>query len=236
MGRKPRRLLADPKKAIAYVRVSTDRERQELGAEAQKRAIRAWATHNRIAVVAWFIEEVSGAAQLDKRPVLLDAVAAVSAEHAGILVVHRLDRFARNTTTATVVGLELAKAGAKLVTANGEGNGDDPASKMMRGILLEVAEYERAIIAARIRAALAVKKARGEMTGRPPYGWRVGADKKRLEPDPREQTILREAKRLRGRGVPLRGIIDSLGENGMLSRANKPFTVAAMHAMVREWI
>ena len=38
------------------------------------------------------------------------------------------------------------------------------------------AEYERAIIRARTRAALAVKRGRGERTGEVPYGFRLAED------------------------------------------------------------
>jgi DNA invertase Pin-like site-specific DNA recombinase len=53
----------------------------------------------------------------------------------------------------------------------------------MRDVGLAAARFERAMIAARTKAALAVKKARGESTGTPPYGWRVGEDGKMLAAD-----------------------------------------------------
>ena len=45
------------------------------------------------------------------------------------------------------------------------------------------AAYERALIRARTKAALAVKKARGESTGTPRYGLSLGGDGKRLVPN-----------------------------------------------------
>lgn len=50
---------------------------------------------------------------------------------------------------------------------------------MLRALLDAFVAYERALIRGRIRAALAVKKARGERTGSVSYGYR--AEGKRLE-------------------------------------------------------
>ena len=109
---------------MACLRVSKDELTQELGLEAQRAAILAWAQRQGVSIVAWVNEEVSGGAELDERPRLLAAVAAVEAHRAGYLVFHRLDRFARNTTTAALVQSALSRVGASLVSADGVGNGD----------------------------------------------------------------------------------------------------------------
>src|SRR4051812_11949949 len=98
-----RRLSVSKKRAVAYLRVSTDTARQELGADAQQHAVEAWATREGVEVVAWHVEEVSGGAPLDKRPILLEAVAGVVEHRAGHLVVATLDRFSRDPVTAAMV-------------------------------------------------------------------------------------------------------------------------------------
>lgn len=247
MGRKPaRRRQGDRKKAVAYVRVSTDRERQALGAEAQRRAIEAWAARERVKIVAWHVEEVTGGAPLDKRPTLLAALAEVLAQRAGLLVVAKLDRFSRDPLTAALAELELQRNGAALACADGNGSGDDPTSEMVRGMLLVVARFEKAMIRARIKAALAVKKARGEMTGAPPFGCRtvdgpirVGKDGvpravKVLEPDPDETKIRNAVRALRASGMTVRAVAAEAEGRGFVGRTGKPFTLAAVHAMVKD--
>jgi len=164
---------SDAKVAVAYLRVSTDTERQALGAEAQRSSIEGWAASSAVQVVAWYVEEVSGGAALDKRPVLLEALGAVAAQRAAFFVVQRLDRFFRDPLTAALAESELRKSGASLVCSEGAGSGDDPTAELVRGILFSVARFENAMIRARIKAALAVKKRRRELTGVAPYGWRV---------------------------------------------------------------
>src|SRR5262249_22759455 len=147
--------------------------------------------------------------------------------------------------TAAIVQAALAKVGAAIVAADGVGNGADPAARLVRGVLLELAAFERELIRARIRAALAVKKCRGELTGAPPYGYRAvegspraGRDGvfrpvKVLKPDEAEQATLARVRELRAAGKTIRKVIAALAREGRVSRTGKPFTVAAMHAMLR---
>src|SRR5882724_3159246 len=108
---KPRRSTwaANPKRAVAYLRVSTTREQQELGLSAQRAAIESWAKREGVEVCAWYEEEVSGGASLEKRPVLLQAISALGDHGAGSLVVQRLDRFSRDPFSAAMAEIELVK-------------------------------------------------------------------------------------------------------------------------------
>jgi site-specific DNA recombinase len=187
---------ADPKKAAGYLRVSTTRGQQDLGLSAQRAAIESWAKREGVEVCAWFEEEVSGGASLEKRPVLLQAISALGEHGAGLLVVQRLDRFSRDPFSAAMAEIELSKFGARMVTTDSAGDGQDPASRLMRDVGLAAARFERAMIAARTKAALAVKKARGESTGTPPYGWKTGVDGKTLVADEHERETTRRLQQV----------------------------------------
>jgi DNA invertase Pin-like site-specific DNA recombinase len=223
----------NPARAIAYLRVSTTREQQELGVSAQRAAVESWAHRDGVEVSAWFEEEVSGGAPLERRPVLMRAIAALREHGAGLLIVQRLDRFSRDPLTAAMAELQVAKAGARVVTADGVGNGDDPGSRLMKDVALAAARFERSMISARTRAALAVKKSRGESTGTPPYGWCVAEDGKTLVEEPQEQEVLRSVRALRGRGWPYRQIRMEASRRGWTSRTAKPFTLQAVFEMTQ---
>jgi len=222
---------SDPKVAIGYIRVSTDLERQALGAEAQRASIQQWAATNGVTVAHWFVETVTGGASLDKRPVLLEAIATVAAVGASSLVVQRLDRFSREPLTAALAENELRKSGACLVCSDGAGSGDSPTDELIRGILLSVARFEKALIRSRIRAALAVKRSKGEHLGAPPYGFRV--EGKALVPHAAEIVIRDRLRALRASGLTLRAVRDQATAEGLRNRMGKPFTVAAVHTIVR---
>lgn len=230
--------------AVALLRVSKSAEDQALGVEAQRAAVAAWAAREGVALVAEHLEVVSGGATLEQRPVLAAAVADVEARCAMYLVTLRVDRFSRDRLETGSVELRLRRMGAALVFADGAGSGVTPADELVRTVLLGAAAFERATIAARITAALAVKRARGEMTGAPPYGMRAVDGPQRRRKDgsigpvqmlvtcPEEQATLARARTLRATGASARGTIAALAAEGRLSRTGRPFTPAAMHAML----
>lgn len=227
----PKPRSGDQLKAVAYVRVSTDTDRQALGAQAQRDAIERWAEGQGIAIVEWFVEEVSGGAALDKRPVLLEAIATVATLGAASLVVQRLDRFSRDPLTAALAESELRKNGASLACSDGHGGGDDPTSELIRGILLSVARFEKALIRSRIKAALAVKRSRGERVGAAPYGTKADGNALVIHAD--EAATMERLRALRASGLTLRAVIDQATAEGLMNRAGKPFTLAAVHKLVR---
>jgi DNA invertase Pin-like site-specific DNA recombinase len=220
------------KLAVAYIRVSTDTERQALGAQAQRVAIEQWAEREGVSILEWHVEQVSGGASLDKRLVLLAAIASVAAHGAGFLVTQRVDRFSRDPVSAALAESSLRKSGACLATADGAGSGDDPTSELLRGILLSVARFEKALIRARIVAALAVKRANGERLGAPRFGFRVvdGALVENLT----EQTTKARLRELRASGLKLREILERAHEEGLRNRAGRKFNIASIHALVRD--
>ena len=221
-----KRVKAAPKgdttRAIAYLRVST--EDQALGLDAQRAAIEAFAKSIGVTILGFEQDEgVSGATDITERPGLLVALAKVKAEGAGLLIVAKRDRLARDTFIATTIEQAALKSGAKVVCADGIGNGDTPADLFMRTILDGVASLERAMIGQRTKAALQRKKARGERVGGLPFGFAVSADGKTLERVEAEQTIIAAAKALRANGLSLRKVAEALATLGMLDRSGKMF-------------
>lgn len=158
--------------AVAYVRVSTDEQSESrAGLEAQLHAVRRHCERHGLTLTATYADEgVSGAAQLDKRPGLLDAVNAVT--RGAILLVAKRDRLARDVVACAVVERMVAKRGGRVVSVAGEGtDSDDATSILMRRIVDAFSEHERLVIAARTRAALQAKRRRGERAGRLPLGY-----------------------------------------------------------------
>lgn len=223
----PRRATpADPRRAVAYLRVST--EDQANGPDAQRAAISRWAAAAGVEVVAWHEDRgVSGAAPVDRRPGLLAALDALTSAGAGVLVVARRDRLARDVLVAASVEALLGRQGARVASAAGEGEGSDPAAALMRSLVDAFAAYERALISTRTRAALGVKRARGERTGECPLGTRAEAG--RLVVDPDEARALALVDELRAGGLSIREIAAELSARGVPARGGgrwHPTTVA----------
>jgi DNA invertase Pin-like site-specific DNA recombinase len=120
-----------------------------------------------------------------------------------VLIVAKRDRIARDSFLSVLIEREAAKKGARIVSAAGEGTEtDDPAAIFTRRILDAVAELERALTAARTRAALRAKRARGERAGTEPYGFRVNGDGRTLHPHAAEQQMLTLMQECRAAGYP----------------------------------
>lgn len=227
--RRASRTSTDPAKAVGYLRVSTEDQRE--GLEAQRAALVRWCDANGVELVAEYVGHgISGGAPLDKRPALLEAVEALAEHGAGVLLVAKRDRLARDTMAAAMIERLTERAGARIVSADGVGSEDTPEGLLMRRLIDAFAEYERAVIGARTRAALATKRNRGERVGQIPYGYTLAGDGVRLEQDPTEQRIVALVLALRAEGLTLRAVGEALADAGYKPRGRArrwhPQTVA----------
>jgi DNA invertase Pin-like site-specific DNA recombinase len=210
-------------KAIGYKRVSRDQQAESgAGLAAQEDSIRACARRLGLDLVAVFATEdegVSSVDPLDKRPELLDAIAALG--RGDVLVVAKRDRLGRDPIVVAMIEAAVARRGARIVSAAGEGTETDgPTDVLMRRIVDAFAEYERLIIKARTRAALGAMKKRGERVGGIPFGYRLAADEVHLEPDEGEQAVLDQIKTMRAAGRTLVDIASELNTRGIMRRGN----------------
>jgi site-specific DNA recombinase len=211
-----KRRAGNSHKAVAYLRTSTDV--QDNGMEAQEAAIRAWAERAGATVVSWHRDELSGSTPVDERDGFLAALAAVKEHGAGVLVAARRDRLARDVSIAAAIERLAEEAGARVLTADGVAAEDTPEGQLMRTLLDAFAQYERAVIRGRIRAALGAKKRRGEVVGEAPFGKRRAADGVRLEEHPDEQRVMRRIRDMAKRGLAPGKIAEQLNADAVPAR------------------
>jgi DNA invertase Pin-like site-specific DNA recombinase len=233
MAPRRRKRTTDPKRVVGYIRVSTDE--QGLGPDAQRKAIEAWCEGHQAALVG-LLEDigVSGASPLEKRPGLNHALVTLADEEAGVLLVAKRDRLARDVVIGAVIERLVERQGARVLAADGTGNGDGPEHQLMRHLVNAFAEYERAIIGARTRAALSVKKARGERVGAVPYGYRVSKrEPGKLVADGDEREAMSLARQLRERGLSLRAIDRELRARGFVPRGGQRWHVQTVANLLR---
>ena len=214
--------------AIGYIRCSTDEQADShAGLDAQRHAIEQHCQKNGLTLCNVFPDEgVSGAASLDKRPGLLEAIAAITKD--SVLIVSKRDRLARDPIVSASVERLIAKKKARIVSVAGEGTSDDDASSvLMRRMIDAFAEHERLIGKARTKAALHAKRRRGERAGRIPYGYQLAAatasparSKKNgnpvaIEGIPAQLAVVQRIKAQRAAGSTLRAIAAQLTSEGV---------------------
>jgi DNA invertase Pin-like site-specific DNA recombinase len=227
------RKTTGPPRVVGYIRVSTDE--QALGPEAQREAISRWCASNGAELVATLEDlGVSGGLELDKRPGLLAALDALNVHRATVLLVAKRDRLARDVMVAAMVNRLAEKCGAQVLSADGTGNGDGPEALLMRNIVNAFAEYERALIRARTRVALAVKRTKRERTGAVPFGYRLAADGVHLVALDVEQSVIFAVRELRRDGLSIRTIAAKLNADGVPARGARWHATSVARLLRRE--
>lgn len=166
-------------------------------------------------MLAWHLDQgVSGTTTIEGRPGLLAAFRDLEELEAGQLVVAKWDRLARDVIISATVERLAERVGAQVVSADGVGAGTGPEAILMRGISAALAQYERALIAARTSAALRALRARGQRAGEVPLGFALAEDLKTLLPNLEEQASIEVARRLREEGWSFRKIAGHLEAMG----------------------
>ena len=143
-------------KYVAYLRVSTQKQGYSgLGLEAQREIIHNY-LHDKIPI-SEYVEVESG--RKSDRPKLKEALSQCRKEGA-ILIVAKLDRLARSVSFLS----SLLESDVEIVFC------DFPqANKMVLHIISAISQYEAELTAARTKAALQAKKARGFRLGNPEH-------------------------------------------------------------------
>lgn len=90
------------KKCFGYVRVSTIKQGDGVSLEAQKEAILAYAEENTITISEWYEEKETAAKQ--GRPLFNSMIRSLKRGKADGLVIHKIDRSARNFTDWAKIG------------------------------------------------------------------------------------------------------------------------------------
>jgi DNA invertase Pin-like site-specific DNA recombinase len=205
----------DMERAIAYLRVSTQRQhRSGLGIEAQRSAIDRFAASESIKIAAEYVEAETGkgADALDRRPQLAAALAAAKAAKCSV-VVAKLDRLSRDV--AFVAGL-MAQRAPFIVAELGR-----DADPFMLHLYAALAEKERRLISERTKAALAAKKATGASLGNPTNLALAGAHGRAVTAaaaDQLAQSLVSILHSVRAEGaLTLRSMAASLNRRGIKS-------------------
>jgi DNA invertase Pin-like site-specific DNA recombinase len=152
-----------PKRAALYTRVSTN----EQNTQPQERALREYVQRR-----GWKVQKIyrdhgqSGASA--KRPALNEMLRDCRRGSVDVVVVWKFDRFARSLN-ALISGLELCRSlGIDFVSVTEAIDTSLPAGELVFQMIGAVAQFERSLIAERVKTGLANARANGKLLGRPP--------------------------------------------------------------------
>ena len=176
--------------AVIYARYSSDSQR-EASIEGQLRDCKDYAEKNGITVVGTYIDRAYSA-KTDDRPDFQRMIKDSGKKIFDVVLVWKLDRFARNRFDAVNYKYQLEKNGVHLVSAM-EPISQGPEGIMVESMLIGMAEY--------YSAELALKVARGEREnalqckyngGIVPLGFTIGKEDRLYHIDPETAPIVQE--------------------------------------------
>ncbi len=183
-------------KGIIYVRVSSEEQVQGTSLDEQKKACAEYCKSNGIELVETFCEEGESAKnlKLNNRKEFLRALEFCRKNKGKIaaFVVHKVDRFARNTDDHFVVRKTLLDYGATLHSVT-EPIGNKPVEKFFETILAGAAEFDNAIRRQRCCDGQSARINQGIYPHKPPVGYISNHCKlngvKKTEPDLPDKNI-----------------------------------------------
>jgi DNA invertase Pin-like site-specific DNA recombinase len=109
---------------------------------------------------------------------------------------------------------------------------DTPEGMLLRGLMDLFAQYERAVIRARTRAALAIKRTKGlQYTRRAPLGFRFEGS--HLVSDPEERETLARVRKMKARGVSTARVASILNAEGLRCRGGRWHVTTIARALRR---
>jgi DNA invertase Pin-like site-specific DNA recombinase len=216
-------------RAVAYLRVSTDKQAAEgVSLAAQRRKVELYAELHGLELVAVEVDAGISAKTLD-RPALARARAMLAAGEAEALLVVKLDRLTRSVADLGAVIESCNREGWALMSVSEHIDTRTAAGRLVLNVLGSVSQWERETVSERTKEALAYKRAKGEKTGGDlPFGSSLAADGVHLETDPAEARALELIDQLRAEGVSIRRIAAELEARGVPARGKRwhPTSVA----------
>ena len=235
--------------AVIYLRVST-KEQAERGGQAegfsipaQRQALQRKAEALGAVIVSEFVDAGESARSAD-RPDLQRMLTYIQQNRVDYVLVHKLDRLARNRVDDVGITVAIRDAGAVLVSAT-ENIDETPSGALMHGIMSSIAEFYSRNLAQEVVKGLTQKVANGGTVSRAPIGYQNvrkyvdGVEIRTVEIDEERADLIRWAFTSYTTGEwSLRRLADALEERGLTYRqtakqVERPIRANKLHYVLR---
>lgn len=219
-------------RAVVYARFSSDNQREE-SIDAQLRAIREYAKRNDVIIVGEYIDKAKSATT-DNRPEFLKMISDSKEENFDIVLVHKLDRFARNRHDSIGYRMELKRHGVSLISVLEYLDDESPESLILESVLEAMAEYYSKNLAREVNKGMKENALKGLHTGGiPPLGYDVDPKTKKLIINEKEAIAVKFIFKLFNEGYGYDKIIRELNLQGYKTKAGGSFGHNSLQNIVR---
>ena len=215
---------------VAYARYSSDNQRDE-SITAQLRAIENYCLQNNYTIVKTYVDEaLSG--MVDKRPQFLQMIKDSSDNIFSCVIVHKLDRFARNRYDSAFYKKKLKDNHVKLLSVL-ENFDNSPESIILESVIEGMNEYYSANLSREVKkgkkeTALQLK----HNGGKPPFGYDVTDEKKYKINDHEAKAVLYIFTSI-ANGMKTSDVVKWLNNNGYKSKYNKNFSTTTINSIIK---
>src|ERR1035441_8176178 len=216
---------------FAYTRVSTVKQGEKgVSLQEQKDAILRYAQQHGLEIVRWFEERESAAKT--GRPAFMQMLQLLRIKVAQGVVIHKIDRSARNLEDWVDVG-KLADAGVAIHFANEGVDLATVSGRLSADIQAVVASHYSRNLREEAKKGIYGRLKQGFYPFRAPIGYTdQGAAKLKL-PDPVMAPLVQETFELYGAGkFPLMALADHMYERGLRNRHGGPVTLKGISTIL----
>ncbi len=239
-------------RAVIYLRVSskdqvnTDYDPEGLSIPAQRVACRRKADQLGLTIIGEYIEPGRSGTEMEKRISFQQMLQRIRTEKdVDYVIVHKLNRFARNRIDDALVMAELQKRGVTLISAT-EQIDASPVGQLMHGILAAFNEYRSREDGADIAYKMGQKAKNGGTLGKAPLGYLnvtemfEGRKVNTVVVDPERAPFITLAFDLYASGeYTMDDIVDELSVRGLttrptISRPAGPVSTSKMSRLLRD--
>ena len=215
--------------AVIYARYSSDNQREE-SIEGQIRECTAYAEKNGITVVKHYIDRALSA-KTDNRPDFQQMIKDSEKRLFDIVLVWKLDRFARNRYDSAHYEYQLERNHVKLVSAT-EPISDSPAGIMVKSMLTGMAEYYSAELSEKVVRGMTENVLKGKYNGGTiPIGFKVD-EEKFFQIDPLKAPFVVEAFQRYNEGATMKELMNWLNDSGVTTNRNQKFTYNSVQKLL----
>lgn len=219
------------KNAVIYARYSSDSQREE-SITAQIRAITEWAKREQYNIINIYKDETQSATTDDRK----DFLRMIDDSKDGLfdaVIVHKLDRFARNRYDSAFYKRQLKLNGVKVISIL-ENLDDSPESIILESVLEGMAEYYSANLSREVMKGLKENALQAKHTGgTPPLGYDVGPDRT-LIINEHESLAVKLIYQMYVDGYSYGDIINKLNTNGFKTKFGKSFGKNSLYEILRQ--
>ncbi len=237
------------RRCVAYLRVSTagqamrDDTEEGYSLPAQRDGILQLCREQGLTLVDEYVDHDSASKNADDRPQFKAMLARIF-EQADVeaVVVHRIDRFARDAAHHFAVRAALRKKNVRLISVR-EKIEDDAAGQFVEGIHALIAQYHSANLSVEVKKGLRKKTEMGGWTHRAPIGYvnrREFIEGRRVctvELDPERAPLVRLAFELYVTGeYTLENLLIELTHRGLKSKGRRDYPPKPLTLHGIEWL